>query len=84
LTYESTWKPTIDKEWKAFETDWKAKNPGMKINKTRFEFMNAFMKEKFKNETPEMKAKVATHIETYKTSKAAIQDVEKRNLDLQE
>jgi len=56
----------------------------MKINKTRFEFMNAFMKEKFKNETLEMKAKVATHIETYKTSKAAIQDVEKRNLDLQE
>jgi len=56
----------------------------MKINKTRFEFMNTFMKEKFKNETPEMKAKVAAHIETCKAGKTTEQDVEKKNLEMQE
>jgi hypothetical protein len=61
LTYETKWKAEIDEKWQVFRTSWQNENPGQPLIKTRFEFMNAFIKEKFETETPEMKAQVEEH-----------------------
>jgi len=58
LTYESKWKTEIDREWQAYTTSWAKEHPGEVLKKTRFEFMNTFIKAKYDAETPEMKVKV--------------------------
>jgi len=58
LTYESQWKPEIDREWEALNVAWAKDQPGVPMKKTRFEFMNNFMKEKYDAESPEMKQRV--------------------------
>ena len=55
LTYESKWKPHVNKEWKRYKEEWESEHPNEKPPKTRFEIMNAFMKEKFESETEGMK-----------------------------
>jgi hypothetical protein len=55
LTYETQWKTHIDKEWARYKNDWELQNPTVKPPKTRFTIMVEFIKEKFKNETEEMK-----------------------------
>lgn len=55
LTYETQWKPHVDKEWARYKTEWESENPSEKPPKNRFTIMVEFMKEKFKNETEEMK-----------------------------
>ena len=54
LTYESQWKPEIDKIWAEYKTEWESEHPDQKPEKTRFEIMNDFMKEKFAQATPEI------------------------------
>jgi hypothetical protein len=61
LTYESRWKPEIDKAWAAYKSQWEAEHPNEKPGKTRFGMMAEFLKEKLANETPEMKEKVEQH-----------------------
>ena len=58
MTYESKWKPEIDKQWEEYTKMWKQEHPGEPVAKTRFAFMNDFMREKYDMETPEMKQKV--------------------------
>jgi len=58
LTYENKWKEEINQSWEEYTTIWAKENPGQPLIKTRFEFMNAFVKEKFEAETPEMKERV--------------------------
>lgn len=57
LTYESQWKPHVDKEWEKYKARWEVENPDEKPPKKRLQIMVEFMKEKFKNETEEMKAR---------------------------
>jgi hypothetical protein len=66
LTYESQWKPEIDKIWNAYKKQWDAEHPKEKPAKTRFSTMIDFLKEKLANETPEMKRKVEEHRQTVK------------------
>jgi len=58
LTYESKWKVEINHKWEAFNVAWAKDHPGEPIKKTRFEFMNNFIREKYQAETPEMKQRV--------------------------
>lgn len=55
LTYESQWKSEIDKEWKDYKTLWESEHPGENPPKGRFAIMNEFLKEKYENESDEMK-----------------------------
>jgi hypothetical protein len=54
LTYESLWKPEIDKNWAEYKSRWESEHPDEKPEKTRFQIMNEFMKEKFAQATPEI------------------------------
>lgn len=56
LTYESQWKAEVDKTWAEYKIQWEAEHPNQqqKPEKTRFEIMTDFMKEKFAQETPEV------------------------------
>jgi len=58
MTYETKWKPEIDKQWETYCKTWKQEHPGEPMVKTHFEFMNNFMREKYEMETVEMKQKV--------------------------
>ena len=51
MTYETQWKAVIDKEWETYKSTWEAENPGEEPDKTRFTFMNSFMKQKYQEET---------------------------------
>jgi len=44
LTYESKWKHKIDCQWEALTAAWDKDNPGIPRTKTRFEFMNTFIR----------------------------------------
>ena len=55
LTYESKWKAEVDKEWMEYKTQWESEHPGEEPPKKRFAIMNEFLKEKYKNESDEMK-----------------------------
>jgi hypothetical protein len=55
LTYESRWKPLVDEEWVKYKKEWALEHPNEKPPKTRFTIMIEFIKEKFADETDEMK-----------------------------
>jgi hypothetical protein len=61
MTYKSVWKPEIDHLWEEYTTKWKIENPGQAPNKTRFELMNVFIREKYENETTEKKEEVEVY-----------------------
>jgi len=61
LTYESQWKTEINKGWDECQKAWMEAHPDEKMKMTRFEYMNTFIKEKYENETTEMKDKVIAH-----------------------
>jgi hypothetical protein len=57
LTYESQWKPLVSEEWDKYKNQWSKEHPNEKPPKTRFTIMVEFIKDKFANETEEMKAR---------------------------
>ena len=57
LTYETVWKPYVDKEWETYKVEWEVEYPKEKPPKSQFQIMNEFIKEKYNNETDEMKEK---------------------------
>ena len=61
LTYETKWKPHIDTAWEEYKLAWASENPDKKAPKKRFQIMIEFMKEKYAEETAEMK----DHCEAY-------------------
>jgi uncharacterized protein YijF (DUF1287 family) len=61
LTYESKWKAEIDSQWTEYVNNWKAENPDLPVDQTRFAFMNTFIKAKFADETEETKELVENH-----------------------
>jgi len=54
LNYESQWKPHINAVWSEYKTAWTTEHPNEKPEKSRFQIMIEFMKQKFKEETEEM------------------------------
>ena len=55
ISYESQWKTEVDKEWKEYKIKWESEHPGEDPPKGRFAIMNKFMREKYKNESDNMK-----------------------------
>jgi hypothetical protein len=47
----------VDKEWDKYKKEWALEHPNKKPPKARFTIMIEFIKEKFTNETDEMKAR---------------------------
>lgn len=58
MTYEKKWKAVIDTEWAAYIAKWAAEHPGEECPTKRFVFMNAFMRQKYSEESAEVKAEV--------------------------
>ena len=84
LTYESQWKPFIDEEWDRYTKEWVSKHPNEKPPKTRFELMIEFVKEKYENETEEMKERCEEFRKTLK-EESVVADSERsaRNMEFQ-
>jgi hypothetical protein len=83
LTYDSQWKPHVDKEWEKYKAEWEVENPETKPAKKRLQIMVEFMKEKFKNETEEMKAQCEEYRMARKESPVPNDSEEARNLEFQ-
>jgi len=84
LTYESKWKAIVDKEWATYKTEWELEHPKETPLKNRFTFMVEFMKEKYKDETEEMKQKCEEYWMTRKSESPALADSDAlRNLEFQ-
>jgi len=80
LTYEEKWKPQIDKVWESYKEDWARENPGEKLPKTRFQIMVEFIKEKFANESEEMKQRCEVYRKENKGSPGPADTESDRNL----
>ena len=84
LTYEKKWKPHVDDEWERYKTEWTSEHPNEKPPKKRFTIMVEFMKEKFKNESDEVKQQCEEYRRTLKSeSPVPIDSEEARNLAFQ-
>jgi hypothetical protein len=82
MTYDTQWKVVIDKEWETYKSTWEAENPGDEPDKTRFTFMNSFMKQKYLEETEEVQNNVRKRREELKAEVGA--DGEDKNVAYQE
>ena len=71
LTYTSKWKADIDEKWEIYCKEWVSEHPNSKPPKTRFQIMAEFMKEKYAEETPAMKAECEEYRKSHNESPAA-------------
>ena len=56
ITYEKQWKGEVDKVWAQYKAQWVSEHTDTKKpEKTRFQIMCEFMKEKYEEQTEEMK-----------------------------
>lgn len=83
LTYESQWKPHIDEEWNRYKKKWASEHPNEKPPKTRFSIMIEFMKEKFANETDDMKARCEEFRKTVKEESPVDEESTAANAEFQ-
>ena len=84
LTYEKQWKPYVDKKWEMYKEEWEAGNPTeKKPPKSRFQLMVEFMKEKYENESVEMKLRCEEYRRARKESPAPTDSDAARNLRFQ-
>jgi len=84
LTYESKWKPHVDEEWERYKREWASEHPNENPPKKRFTIMVEFMKEKFKNESEEMKQRCEDYRKSRKSESPVLNDsVMARNLAFQ-
>jgi hypothetical protein len=59
LTYDDTWKATVDNVWTDYKSQWEAENPGVAIPRNKhFEVMNEYIKKTFNEETAQKKEEV--------------------------
>lgn len=81
LTYETQWKTEVDKEWKEYKLKWESENPGEDPPKGRFAIMNEFLREKYKNESDEMKERCEQYRRSLKEEgPGQTQSLQTRNL----
>ena len=66
LTYETQWKTIVDEEWAEYKNTWEAERPGEELDETRFTFMASFMRNKYKEETEDVKETVKKRREEMK------------------
>ena len=84
LTYESKWKPHINKEWERYKREWASEHPNENLPKKRFTIMVEFMKENFKNESEEMKQRCEDYRKSRKSESPVLNDsIMARNLAFQ-
>ena len=56
LAYSSKWKGVVDEKWDTYRAECISEHQDSKPPKSRFQMMVEFTKEKYAEETPEMKA----------------------------
>ncbi|KAF8888928.1 hypothetical protein CPB84DRAFT_1628468, partial [Gymnopilus junonius] len=61
LFYEIKWKAVINEQWAEHVKQWKSAHPGQALEETRFAFMNAFIKARYKDEPEDVKKQVEEH-----------------------
>ena len=84
LTYESKWKTEVDKEWKEYKNQWEADHPGEDPPKGRFVIMTEFMREKYRNESEEMKERCEQYRRSLKEENPGLaQSLQTRNLQFE-
>lgn len=66
MTYETQWKTIVDEEWAEYKNTWEAERPGEELDETRFTFMASFMRNKYKEETEDVKETVKKRREEMK------------------
>ena len=81
MTYDSQWKPEVDKIWAEYKLEWEATHPDEKPEKTRFEIMNEFMKDKFTEASPETFKEVEDYRQKLKDDSG--EDMPRTNLGMQ-
>ena len=86
LTYQNQWKSVVQEEWVTYQKKWISEHPNEPTPaKTRFQIMVEFMKEKYNQETEEMKAKC----EAYRISRrdnspvGSVNEDTEKNIELQ-
>ena len=77
------WKPFIDEAWEAYKAEWVSENPTEKPPKNRFQIMVEFIKEKFNNETEDMKAQCEEYRRVRKETPFPIDSEAARNREMQ-
>lgn len=84
LTYESQWKMEVDRVWKDYKNEWESDHPGEDPPKGRFAIMNEFLREKYQNESEEMKARCEEYRKALKEEKMApSESFQTRNLQFE-
>ena len=68
MTYKTQWKTIVDEEWEKYRSAWKAKNPGEEPDETRFSFITSFMRQKYQEETDEVRKDVKKRQEELKAA----------------
>ncbi|KAF8333818.1 hypothetical protein F5887DRAFT_892945 [Amanita rubescens] len=81
--YGSKWKDIIEKEWKAYVADWESQNPGIEVPKKPFTFRNAFLQQKYAEESEEVKIQVRERRKQLKLDAAQNKEVENQNEEYQ-
>jgi hypothetical protein len=86
LTYETKWKSVIQELWDTYHKEWIAEHPNEKPPKTRFQIMFEFMREKYAQETPEMKAECKEYQRSRRDESPAtsVNEDDVRNREFQE
>ena len=83
LTYEKKWKPFVDEAWEAYKTEWVSENPTEKLPKNRFQIMVEFMREKFNDETEDMKSRCEEYRQARRETPFLIDSEVARNQQMQ-
>ena len=76
LTYKSKWKTEVDVAWSTYKSMWTTEHPEEKLPKSRFQIMIEFIKEKFEQESDEVKKQCEDYRRTRQV-KAATPDPDK-------
>ncbi|KIJ94642.1 hypothetical protein K443DRAFT_134674 [Laccaria amethystina LaAM-08-1] len=66
MTYKTQWKTVVDEEWEKYKSAWEAKNTGEEPEETRFTFMASFMRQKYQEESEEVRNNVKKRQEELK------------------
>ena len=83
LTYETQWRAEVDKLWAKYKSEWESEHPDEKPEKTRFEVMNDFMKEKFAQASPEVLKEVEEYRKKMREETAATKGDHTSNIAFQ-
>jgi hypothetical protein len=83
LTYRSLWKTHIDTAWSEYQRAWSDEHPSEKPEKSRFQIMVEFMKQKYSEETEEMKKKCEEYERPEERDQTPVKSESDLNADFQ-